>query len=54
MQIIIVSKRSEKLMLTMVSKLRRLLRKALRTTKLPIVIDHPMWRSPSTMFTCEA
>jgi hypothetical protein len=38
MQIIRVSSSSEKLMLTMVSKLRRLLRKALRTTKLPSVI----------------
>src|SRR5579872_4672907 len=38
MQIISVSNSSEKLMLTRVSRLRRLLRNALRTTKLPSVI----------------
>src|SRR5580698_2145412 len=38
MQIISVSNSSEKLMLTMVSRLRRLLRNALRTTKLPSVM----------------
>src|SRR4051812_50055670 len=41
MQIINVSNSSEKLMLTIVSKLRRLLRNALRTTKLPIVMKSP-------------
>src|SRR5438105_6973099 len=38
MQIIIVNNSSEKLMLTMVSRLRRLMRNALRTMKLPSVI----------------
>ena len=41
MQIIMVSKSSEKLMLTMVSRLRRLLRNVLRTTKLPSVMTSP-------------
>ena len=59
MQIISVSNSSEKLMLTMVSRLRRLFRNALRTTKLPSVIIRPkelqpMCRNPSTMFICEA
>ncbi len=60
--IISVSNSSEKLMLSMVSKLRRLLRNVLRTTKLLNVItqpdlnhiSQPMWRNPSTMFTCDA
>ena len=38
MQIIKVSNSSEKLMLIIVSKLRRLFRNVLRTTKLPRVI----------------
>jgi len=49
-----VNKRSEKLMLTIVSRLRRLLRNVLRTTKLPSVMIHPICRSPSTMLICDA
>src|ERR1017187_818283 len=41
MQIIRVSNSSEKLMLIMVSRLRRLFRNVLRTTKLPNVIPSP-------------
>ena len=46
MQIIIVSNSSEKLMLIMVSKLRRLLRNVLRTTKLLSVIPLPDMPQP--------
>ena len=41
-------------MLSIVSRLRRLLRNVLRTTKLLRVINQPMWRKPSTIFTFEA
>ena len=58
MEIINVSSNKEKLMLSMVSMLRRLLRNALRTMKLLNVIIstrfYPMCRKPSTMFIFEA
>jgi hypothetical protein len=41
MQIINVSNSSEKLMLSMVSTLRRLFRNVLRTTKVPNVMTSP-------------
>src|SRR3984957_14156915 len=53
-----VSNSSEKLTLSMVSKLRRLLRNALRTVNTVKVIRstrfQPMCRHPSTIFTLEA